>query len=403
MKIIGESLLKCSERVTSGGCSKLTSRATSNSTVLTCPAANNTIYTDVTHTSYEVHCAEDNSASSFNTVTIDEGGFSSCFSSCSNATACAGFTYVGLDSGSCYLKDAMPDDEYVATSDSNYVSCVVTATNSSAAINSSVPAAVATTATGTGATDTQSKTNLIAGSAAGGAAAFLLCILAIVLITRRRRRKHADDSRKATKMSSISTPTESPAKGEAFASYGGFYRGSTGGGEDNLEAKSDRYNQIPEQSLSKTQSHDNYPPVQHSYNEPVYKQGGLKPAPFIAEMEDTSLNHLGSTRSPVSDESPVLGRDSSITFELPAGAAQNVLTRQPVMSWDSYGGTRAISPPSRMSSTMSSRPISPYVSPSHSVSAFSRLPFSRLPRTNEEAHHSGAVSSSSNFNYASPP
>ncbi|KAF1346712.1 hypothetical protein BDV97DRAFT_224746 [Delphinella strobiligena] len=98
---------------------------------LTCPASNATLYTDSNRNTYEIHCSQDNSYTSYDTVTIAAGGFSACFASCDNLTACAGFTYVGLDGGRCYLKQAMPEDLSVATAGSNYVSC--------SRVNSSAP------------------------------------------------------------------------------------------------------------------------------------------------------------------------------------------------------------------------------------------------------------------------
>lgn len=53
---------------------------------------------------YTVRCSTENSAPAFRIETVESGGFGSCFSICSANAGCVGFTFMGRDAGSCYLK-----------------------------------------------------------------------------------------------------------------------------------------------------------------------------------------------------------------------------------------------------------------------------------------------------------
>ena len=79
------------------------------------------IYNDLNSgASYQVHCSEDNSEPSFETVPVTSGGFGVCFSACDGTPSCVGFTYYGIDSGSCYLKASQ--GTYLPSSE-NMISC----------------------------------------------------------------------------------------------------------------------------------------------------------------------------------------------------------------------------------------------------------------------------------------
>lgn len=89
-----------------------------------CPQANNTTYLDPSSVKYTIYCNKVNTAVSYDLLPVGAGGYSECFSSCSSDQDCAGFTYVGSDSGSCYFKTSMPGSSSVDTTRSSYVSCV---------------------------------------------------------------------------------------------------------------------------------------------------------------------------------------------------------------------------------------------------------------------------------------
>lgn len=186
---------------------------------LTCPASNATLYTDSNHNTYEIHCSQDNSYTSYDTVTIATGGFSACFASCDNLTACAGFTYVGLDGGSCYLKQALPENLAVAKAGSNYVSCLRVnssapeSTSSSAPTHSAAATTMPTTHPGPG-------KGAIAGAVVGGVITVSLVLLLIGILTRKRRRRIIE-ARTSTKTGTFHEPVENPGKQEVFAPYGG--------------------------------------------------------------------------------------------------------------------------------------------------------------------------------------
>lgn len=88
-----------------------------------CPGGNGIIFRDSSGIAYRIHCNADNTYSSVDTVSVGVGGYGECFSACSKTSICAGFTYMGLDSGKCYLKSQMPRDKYVVKEGNNYISC----------------------------------------------------------------------------------------------------------------------------------------------------------------------------------------------------------------------------------------------------------------------------------------
>ena len=145
-----------------------------------CPRGNNTTYSDNNNIAYAIRCNADNSAPSYNNVEVSIGGYAQCFSTCSTSADCAGFTYVGLDGGTCYLKATMPNDTYVAKSGNNYVSCAKINPNASAPRPSVTPAPDASSK--------QPNKGAIAGGVVGGIAVFGLIIFLIAFLARRRRK-----------------------------------------------------------------------------------------------------------------------------------------------------------------------------------------------------------------------
>ncbi|GAB7326726.1 hypothetical protein MBLNU13_g10678t1 [Cladosporium sp. NU13] len=145
-----------------------------------CPRGNGTTYSDNNNIAYVVRCNSDNSDPSYDNVQVSIGGYAQCFSTCSISGDCAGFTYVGLDGGTCYLKAKMSNDTYVAKSGNNYVSCAKIDPNASAPR----PSASATPAP----SSNQPNKGAIAGGVVGGIAVFGLMIFLIAFLARRRRK-----------------------------------------------------------------------------------------------------------------------------------------------------------------------------------------------------------------------
>ncbi|KAK5131750.1 hypothetical protein LTR08_000581 [Meristemomyces frigidus] len=195
-----------------------------------CPGGNGTTFTDSSNIAYVIHCNADNSYSSDDTITVGTGGYSECFSACSLSTACAGFTYSGLDSGSCYLKQQMPTASFVAKAGSNYISC--SKVNATAAASSATSPS-SSAATSAGAAAKKSNTGAIAGGVVGGLAFLALLLLLIALLARHRRKKI--EERRATVLHISHGPLEPQEMAnakharsgstahDAFAPFGGSY------------------------------------------------------------------------------------------------------------------------------------------------------------------------------------
>ncbi|KAK6440711.1 hypothetical protein LTR95_003070 [Oleoguttula sp. CCFEE 5521] len=148
-----------------------------------CPGGNNTIYTDNSKLAYTVHCNSDNSAPSYDSIQVQTGGYAECFSNCSLKSTCTGFTYVGLDNGSCYFKSALLTGSYVAKAGSNYI----TASKNNPTASVSQPALP---------DRKKSNTGAIAGGVVAGV---LLLVLLLVLAAFLVKRRHAKlDSKRAT-------------------------------------------------------------------------------------------------------------------------------------------------------------------------------------------------------------
>lgn len=150
---------------------------------------------------YKIHCNQDNSYSSFNAVAVSNGGFTECFKFCDNSTSCAGFTFVGNDGGSCYLKEQMAG--YVATTGSNYITGAKLSKNA-----------------GDEGTHHQSPIGVIVGAAVGGTVAIILILVVIACIAKRRRRKVEEKRQRTTLTRTVWGPREG-GRDDLFAPYGG--------------------------------------------------------------------------------------------------------------------------------------------------------------------------------------
>jgi len=187
-----------------------------------CPEANNTVYADSSEIQYAILCNADNSYASSDSIDVSVGGYGECFSVCSKSSTCAGFTYVGLTSGNCYLKNKMPSSDFVAKSGNNYVSC--TKFN----VTEGSPEII----TGTGRPQ-KSGGNIgaIAGGVIGGIAFLALLLLLIAFLAKRRQNK--TEERRATVTHVFQGPMEAAPTGgharsgstahDAFAPFGGSY------------------------------------------------------------------------------------------------------------------------------------------------------------------------------------
>jgi len=187
------------------------------------------LYTDSSKTKYTIHCNSDNTYATNETIKVKVGGYAECFSACSHSDECAGFTFMGSQSGTCFLKAQMPGDSYVMKSDSNYVSC----------------SKVNMTASAPGATDTPSSSSssknhiiVIVGGVLGGVAFIILLLVLIAFLAKRKRRKV--EERRATITHNMQGPFESDqlhdnaghqrqgsSSHDVFAPYGGSYNSPT--------------------------------------------------------------------------------------------------------------------------------------------------------------------------------
>ncbi|KAI7551101.1 hypothetical protein KC331_g2765 [Hortaea werneckii] len=161
------------------------SASTSSAAIATpapdCPAGNGTTFSDSSKIDYRIRCNSDNTYDSFNSITVGTGGYDQCFSACSISTQCAGFTFVGIDGGTCYLKQQMPSGNYIAKSGNNYVSCAKV--DPSAAKPSPPPSDAASGGA------KKSNAGAVAGGVVGGIAFLALLLVLIAWIARRRRKK----------------------------------------------------------------------------------------------------------------------------------------------------------------------------------------------------------------------
>ncbi|TKA83791.1 hypothetical protein B0A55_00056 [Friedmanniomyces simplex] len=155
--------------------SSMSMTATSPNNVPT-PACNSSYIDPRNGNVYGVHCGAENSAATFMTVPVSSGGFGMCFAACDAAPNCAGFTFVGGDSGTCNLKETT--GSYTSASSSTF-SCFITFTygqappgghNSSrsatsSGVSTSVMSGTASSSTSSAAPPCPTSTETICGSA----------------------------------------------------------------------------------------------------------------------------------------------------------------------------------------------------------------------------------------------
>ncbi|KAK6005998.1 hypothetical protein QM012_006408 [Aureobasidium pullulans] len=344
-----------------------------------------TTYVDSNKVQYSIRCNTDNSYDSFNATSISTGGFGKCFPACDGLAACAGFTFVGSDSGTCYLKSNLSADGYSSTAGSNYVT--VALLNRDDQVDP--PAnALPTNSSSPSPGSRRTPVGAIVGTAIGGLILLALLALLVFLCSRRRRRKR-EEIRSATQSFPLG-PMESHSKSDSlFAALGGRLGATVFTITANLDAgfhgghtTTPKQAPLDESQLAREDSADEfvaakfdmtaitlaaYQPTGPAEVEgsPIYPSVNVGPAPV--EMDATSSIMAPKTpmSSPV-DESPVLGRYARNAYpdHGQSNLADEVRRRQHsrhVMSWNNYDDRSVVSPPSSM--TMSPRIGSPDVSP----------------------------------------
>ncbi|THY00645.1 hypothetical protein D6D03_06371 [Aureobasidium pullulans] len=338
---------------------------------LTCPIANNTQYIDSNKVQYSIRCNTDNSYASFNSTSVSTGGFSKCFPACDNFTACVGFTFVGTDSGECFLKSDLPDDGYSSTAGSNYVTVALLDRNAQIV----PPTDALPTSSSNSSTSSKSvPTGAIVGGVVGGLALLVLLALLIFCCLRRRRKKREEINAATQRMPPDSLQTDAKSN-SPFSAHGGFYRGWFTGGATSKQPQLD-ISQLAREDSANGFFATKYdkpapPPVAHNPTgpaevdgRPIYPSASVGPAPV--EMDASPIMAPKTPMSPQVDESPVLGRYASTAYTNhgQSSLADEVRRRQHgrhIMSWNNYDDRSAISPPA--STTMSPRIGSPDVSP----------------------------------------
>lgn len=148
-----------------------------------CPSDNGKTYTDNSEVTYKIRCSSNNTYATNSTIAVGTGGYAQCFSACSHSQSCAGFTYIGTSSGTCYLKSQMPSGSYVSETKggARYVSCEKTD-----------PTAAAPNATDTATSNGTSKgakIGAIVGGILGGILLIILILLLIACLAKRHRKK----------------------------------------------------------------------------------------------------------------------------------------------------------------------------------------------------------------------
>ncbi|KAI6839745.1 hypothetical protein KC340_g3448 [Hortaea werneckii] len=362
------------------------SASTSSAAIATpapdCPAGNGTTFSDSSQINYKIRCNSDNTYDSFNSITVGTGGYDQCFSACSISTQCAGFTFVGVDGGTCYLKQQMPSGNYIAKNGNNYVSCAKV--DPSAA----KPSPSQSDAASSGAK--KSNAGAVAGGVVGGIAFLALLLVLIAWIARRLRKKL--EEKRATITHFIHGPIETQqtldnsnggpggrdghgrsgsTAHDAFAPFGGFYRGFSSahanrqmelenkkpaGSEQTTSSESPRpvppgvraegrYVTLPA-TVYQRGSNPSADAVPMLDGTPIHRplsqssRGSSRFREHIAEMEDTSFRPVPGqappARSPKSPDtdSPTLGRDSGLSG--PSSLSGQVRRKEHFMSWNSH-------------------------------------------------------------------
>ena len=308
-------------------------------TSLTCPAANMTTYIDPNKVQYSIRCNADNSYDSFNSTTVSTGGFGKCFPACDNFAACAGFTFVGLDSGTCYLKANLPEDGYSSTAGSNYVT--VALLNRDAQVDPPADA-LPTDSSDSSKGSKGAPIGAIVGGVIGGLALLVLLALLIFFCLRRRRRRREEIKSATQSFPQVPFDESQLAREDSANAF--------------LATKYDKPAPTPIA----------YTPTGPAEVEgkPVYPSANVGPAPV--EMDASPIMAPKTPMSAQPNESPVLGRYASNAYigHGQSSLAEDVRRRQHsrhIMSWNNYDDRSVVSPPSSM--TMSPRIGSPDVSP----------------------------------------
>ena len=150
-----------------------------------CPQGDDAVYTDGLGIEYRIQCDSDNTFESFESIAVGIGGYGQCFSSCSQSKKCAGFTFVGDENGTCFLKAKMPKDMFADTEGTGGVAC--------AKLN---PKAAVTKGDVVGKKEGGRSIGALVGVILGGLAGFALLVFLIAFLARRHRRRV--DARRAT-------------------------------------------------------------------------------------------------------------------------------------------------------------------------------------------------------------
>ncbi|KAF2209728.1 hypothetical protein CERZMDRAFT_86697 [Cercospora zeae-maydis SCOH1-5] len=324
-----------------------------------CPQASLDRFTDSAGIPYLIKCSTTNSGAAYELIKVDRGGYGQCFSSCSYRADCVGFSFVGNDSGICYLRNVQSSGEESTALVASYVTCYKVD-----------PAAVASGEPESGSRSGGTNIGAIAGGVVGGIAGLALLLLLIAFLTRRYRRK-VDERREKRK---VSRPMLSPqdtydafhhnpnvptvmaghhrsgsTSNDIYMAAGGFQRPSemqksadpfgNSAGDHPYGAHSRRYQAYPRTraeadgavlqggAVRYPQMLDGTPVGSKSSLEKKASRSSMFVEHMI-EMEDTSAR-----RSPIAQESPVLGRQNP-----PEDLARDVRRNQHILAWNRPDG-----------------------------------------------------------------
>ncbi|PPJ56205.1 hypothetical protein CBER1_09392 [Cercospora berteroae] len=325
-----------------------------------CPQASLDRFTDSAGIPYLIKCSTTNAGAAYELVKVDRGGYGQCFSSCSYRADCVGFSFVGNDSGICYLRNEQSSGEESTALVASYVTCYKVD-----------PAAVASGEPKSDSSSGGTNIGAIAGGVVGGIAGLALLLLLIAFLTRRYRRK-VDERREKRK---VGRPMLSPqdtydgfhhnphvttvtaglhqrsgsTANDVYMSAGGFQRPSE------IQKSADPFGNVPGDHpySAHASRYQAYPGTRVENDGAVLRAGALRYPQMLdgtpvaskssldksgsrssvfvehmIEMEDTSAR-----RSPVSQESPVLGRQSPAE-DLSRGVRRN----QHILAWNRPDG-----------------------------------------------------------------
>ncbi|KAM3418292.1 hypothetical protein BST61_g4292 [Cercospora zeina] len=324
-----------------------------------CPQASLDRFTDSAGIPYLIKCSTTNSGAAYELVKIDRGGYGQCFSSCSFRADCVGFSFVGNDSGICYLRNVQSSGEEGTALVASYVTCYKVD-----------PAAVASGEPDSGSNSGGTNAGAIAGGVVGGIAGLALLLLLIAFLTRRYRQK-VDERREKRK---VSRPMLSPqdtydafhhnpnvptvtaghhrsgsTSTDVYMAAGGFQRPSetqksadpfgNPAGDHPYGAHASRYQAYPG---TRAEGNDavlrggavRYPQMLDGTpvgSKSILHKSASRSSMFVEhmiEMEDTSAR-----RSPINQESPVLGHQNP-----PEDLARDVRRNQHILAWNRPDG-----------------------------------------------------------------